>query len=318
MREAHPYNRSSLALELEDKPSPTARPKSPALLMRPPAKNDGRNVPMFRDLDQQIANRSRGTTILSVFAHGLIIAAVLWLAMVISRPVVSTAAMTVAPITLYAPAPAPPVMQVAKVRGGGGGSESHHILPPRRAPLPQVAKTPVILEQVSRIEMPKLPVQPNVQISMPQKNAMPSLGMPNAPQVAMASTGTGNQNGFGMGLGGGLGAGHGVGQGPGSRAGFGGGIMSVGGGVSAPQVIHSVEPQFTPQARQTNYQGTVAIQLVVDANGDPQDVRVVRHLGMGLDDEAIAAVKQYRFRPAVYEGQPVAVQMVIDVDFRLH
>jgi periplasmic protein TonB len=47
-------------------------------------------------------------------------------------------------------------------------------------------------------------------------------------------------------------------------------------------------------------------------------VRVVRHLGMGLDDEAIAAVRQYRFKPALYQGQPVAVQMVIEVDFHLH
>jgi TonB family protein len=93
--------------------------------------------------------------------------------------------------------------------------------------------------------------------------------------------------------------------------------MSVGGGVSAPQVIHSVQPQFTPEARRANFQGVVAIQLIVDSQGFPQDVRVVRRLGMGLDEEAIEAVKQYRFRPAMYEGHPVSVQMIIDVDFHL-
>ncbi len=273
---------------------------------------------MFRGLDQHLASRSRGTTVVSVFVHGVVIAGILWLAVAIHNPVVSTAQMMVAPITLYAPAPPPPIMPVAKIRGGGGGSQAHDVAPPRRAPLPQVAKTPVILEKVSRIETPKMAVEPTVQITMPQKSVMPNLGMPQSPQVAMASQGAGNQNGFGIGLGGGAGAGHGVGQGPGSRAGFGGGIMSVGGGVSAPQVIHSVEPQFTPQARQADYQGTVAIQLIVDPNGNPQDVRVVRHLGMGLDDEAIAAVKQYKFRPASYQGHPVAVQMIVDVDFRLH
>lgn len=316
MREAHSYNRSSLALEFENSLPRNAQLRSPALLKRPTA--SGRNTPMFRGLDQQIAKRSRGTTVLSVAAHCLAIAGLLWLAVAIRNPVVTTAKMTVAPITLYAPAPPPPVMHVAKVTGGGGGSQAHHILPPRRAPLPRVAKTPIILDPVSRIEQPKVPIAPAVTINMPQKTTLPSLGIPNSPQVAMASQGAGNQNAFGIGLGGGTGAGHGTGQGPGSSAGYGGGIMSVGGGVSAPQVIHSVEPQFTAQARQANLQGTVAIQLVVDSNGNPQDIRVARSLGMGLDNEAIAAVKQYRFRPAMYEGHPVAVQMIIDVDFRLH
>jgi periplasmic protein TonB len=146
---------------------------------------------------------------------------------------------------------------------------------------------------------------------------MPKLGVPQTQQVAMASQGGGSANGFGFGLGGGVGSGHGTGQGPGSDRGYGGGVMSVGGGVSAPEVIHSVQPQFTAEARSQNYQGVVAVQLIVDSQGFPQDVRVVRHLGMGLDEEAIAAVKQYRFRPAAYEGRSVSVQMVIDVDFRL-
>jgi TonB family protein len=119
-------------------------------------------------------------------------------------------------------------------------------------------------------------------------------------------------------MGGGIGMGHGIGAGPGSGGGYGGGLMSVGGGVSAPQVIHSVEPEFTESARSANYQGTVSIQLIVDSQGNPQNVQVMRHLGMGLDEKAIQAVKEYRFRPAMYQGHPVAVQMVIDVDFHLH
>jgi outer membrane biosynthesis protein TonB len=47
-------------------------------------------------------------------------------------------------------------------------------------------------------------------------------------------------------------------------------------------------------------------------------VHVIRHLGMGLDDKAIEAVRQYKFKPAMYEGHPVAVQLVIEVDFHLH
>ncbi|HEX4285785.1 MAG TPA: energy transducer TonB, partial [Terracidiphilus sp.] len=125
-------------------------------------------------------------------------------------------------------------------------------------------------------------------------------------------------SGFGHGLGGGLGAGKGAGAGPGTGGGYGGGVMSVGGGVSAPQVVHAVQPDFTPEARQSNYEGTVSLQLIVDSQGNPQAIRVIRHLGMGLDQKAIQAVQQYRFRPAVYQGHPVAVQMVIDVEFHLH
>jgi TonB family protein len=94
--------------------------------------------------------------------------------------------------------------------------------------------------------------------------------------------------------------------------------MSVGGGVSAPVIVHSVDPEFTQEARTANFQGSVSIQLIVDSQGNPQNVRVVRHLGMGLDEKAVEAVRQYRFRPAMYEGHPVAVQLVVDVDFHLH
>jgi periplasmic protein TonB len=240
-------------------------------------------------------------------------------AMVIHSPVVDSSLSAVAPVpfTLYDPPP-PPVMQVAKVRGGGGGGGEHHILPPIQGSLPKVvAKTPVIPLEAKKIESPKLLIQPAATVQMPQDNSMPKLGVPHTQQVAMASQGSGSGSGFGFGLGGGVGSGHGTGQGPGSSSGYGGGVMSVGGGVSAPEVIHSVQPQFTADARGANFQGVVAVQLIVDSQGLPQDVRVVRHLGMGLDEEAIAAVKQYRFRPATYQGHSVAVQMVIDVNFRL-
>jgi TonB family protein len=155
-------------------------------------------------------------------------------------------------------------------------------------------------------------------VKMPDNNALPNLGMAQSPQIAMASQGSGSGSGFGHGLGGGIGAGRGTGAGPGSGGGYGGGLMSVGGGVSAPQVIHSVEPAFTDDARRANYQGNVSVQLIVDPEGNPQNVRLVSHLGMGLDEMAIEAVKQYKFRPAMYQGHAVAVQILIDVDFHLH
>jgi periplasmic protein TonB len=93
--------------------------------------------------------------------------------------------------------------------------------------------------------------------------------------------------------------------------------MSVGGGVTAPQLVHSVEPEFTEQARAARLQGQVAIQLIVDSNGNPEDLQVVHHLGMGLDEKALAAVRQYRFHPAMFHGRPVPVRLVVVVNFHL-
>jgi len=313
------YNRSSLALEVDSEPSASGWVEpTPISKQFGTIKSVSRSY-MFRGLDQRIAKRRRGTTVVSLLLHACAFAAVLWLTTMVHSPVVQTE-QTAVPLhfTLYDPPP-PPIMPVAKVRGGGGGGGAHHVVPPSRAPLPKVAKTPIVLPpQIARIERPKLPVEPTVQIRMPQETAMPKVGMPQSPQVAAESQGPGANNGFGFGVGGGIGTGRGSGQGPGANGGYGGGVMNVGGGVSAPEVIHSVEPQFTPEARQKDFQGSVAIQLIVDAQGYPQDVRVVRRAGMGLDEQAVAAVKQYKFRPAMYQGHAVAVQMIIDIDFHLH
>lgn len=313
------YNRSSLALGYYDAPFRGARPAPELISAR-------RNVPtgarrkthMFMGLDEHVSRRRRPSTVVSLIAHVFIFAAILWLGTIMHNPIVHTAEMTVAPIqfTLYAP---PPVMPVAKVQGGGGGGGMRHVRPPiREDHLPKPVKIRLLSPVIPRIETPKLPVEPSIDVRLPQQTAVPKLGMPQAPQVAMASQGPGSGNGFGFGFGGGLGSGHGAGAGPGSNGGYGGGIMNVGGGVSAPEVIHSVQPQFTPEARRSDYQGVVGIQLIVDSQGYPQDVRVVRHLGMGLDEQAIDAVRQYKFRPAMYQGHPVSVQMIIDVDFHLH
>jgi periplasmic protein TonB len=169
-----------------------------------------------------------------------------------------------------------------------------------------------------RINNPKLAVEPTTPVALPDQPKMANLGESDSPQIKLASQGSGSGGSFGHGLGGGFGSGHGSGVGAGSGGGYGGGIMSVGGGVSAPSVIHSVQPEFTNEARQSNFQGIVSLQLIVDAQGNPQNVHVTKHLGMGLDEKAIEAVRQYRFKPAMYQGHPVAVQIVVDVEFHLH
>ena len=173
-------------------------------------------------------------------------------------------------------------------------------------------------EALTRLRRPARAVPQKSMVKMESNTQLTNLGMTQSPQIVLASQGKGSGSGFGQGLGGGLGAGRGIGSGPGSGGGYGGGLMSVGGGVSAPQVVHSVEPEFSDDARRANYQGNVSVQLIVDSEGNPQNVRLVSHLGMGLDEKAIQAVKQYKFHPAMYQGHPVAVQIVIDVDFHLH
>ena len=96
-----------------------------------------------------------------------------------------------------------------------------------------------------------------------------------------------------------------------------GSLYRVGGRVSAPVVIHSVEAQFSDVARKAKYQGVCVVSLIVDAQGNPQNPRIAKSLGMGLDEKAIEAVRQYRFRPAMLDGEtPVPVAINMEINFR--
>jgi TonB family protein len=98
-----------------------------------------------------------------------------------------------------------------------------------------------------------------------------------------------------------------------------GGVYSIGGRVSAPEVIHSVEAQFSDEARRARYQGNCIVSLIVDAQGNPQDIRVGRSLGKGLDEKAIEAVRQYKFKPGKLDGvTPVPVSINLEIEFRLY
>jgi TonB family protein len=319
VQDSDTYNRSSLALDMLDEGASTWPQPLPHLIPRRaatvPAAPDAL---IWKGLNPLEFKRDRKSKVVSFVIHSLVIAVVLWWGLTAHSPVLQTTTMEVTPMhfTLYDPPPV--VMPVAKVAGGGGGGGAHQVIEPTRGHLPKIARIQTLPPQIVRVSNPKLAVEPTMQVNMPVNTSMPNLGMNQSPQIALASQGNGGGSGFGHGLGGGIGASQGSGAGAGTGGGYGGGIMSVGGGVSAPALIHSVEPEFTEQARQANYQGTVSIQLIVDAQGNPQDVRVARHLGMGLDEKAVEAVRQYRFRPAVFQGHPVAVQMIVEVDFRLH
>ena len=89
-------------------------------------------------------------------------------------------------------------------------------------------------------------------------------------------------------------------------------------GVTPPRLTFDPDPEFSDSARRRKFKGTFVAGLIVDENGNPQHVYVVRPLGMGLDELAIAAVKRYRFMPAMRDGAPVAVLIHIEVNFRIY
>lgn len=92
----------------------------------------------------------------------------------------------------------------------------------------------------------------------------------------------------------------------------------VGGDVTAPVVLHFVDPEFTDEARRAQYAGVCSVSLIVDVYGRPQNVQVVRPLDYGLSEKAIQAVEQFRFKPAMKHGDPVPVMVNIDISFRLY
>ncbi len=204
--------------------------------------------------------------------------------------------------------------------GGGGGGGDRDIVDVSKGKLPKFDTKQITPPQIIRNDNPKLPVPPSVimpNIKLPDTN-MPDIGMPSSNQVALASNGSGSGAGMGTGSGGGLGSGTGGGIGAGSGGGYGGGTYHVGGGVSAPSVIYSVDPEFSDEARRAKYQGICVVTLIVDSQGNPQRVRVTRPLGMGLDQKALDAVRQYRFKPAYFQGKPVPVEISIEVNFRIY
>ncbi len=215
---------------------------------------------------------------------------------------------------------APKHVQLA---GGGGGGGSHDIVDPIKGKLPKIDKAPVTPPQVPLLDKPKLSVQSAIavqqDIKLPDNPNMPMIGVTNSANVTLASNGQGTGGGMGTGSGGGLGPGSGNGFGPGSGGNTGGGVFRVGGGISAPVPVVWPEAEFSDEARRAKYQGVCLVSLIVDAQGNPQNPRVVRPLGMGLDEKALEAVRKYKFKPAMKDGRtPVPVMITIEVNFRLY
>jgi TonB family protein len=205
--------------------------------------------------------------------------------------------------------------------GGGGGDRDKVIAPKGRLPKPAMVQiTPP--EVVVRNDHPKLTAEPTIVMPPTVKlasNNLPNFGDPKSPVIAgPPSNGIGSGAGIGSGSGGGIGSGTGGGVGPGIGGGYGGGVFRPGvGGVSAPRAIYKPDPEYSEEARKAKYQGTVILGLIVDSSGRPKGLKVEHGLGMGLDEKALEAVRNWKFEPAEKDGKPVAVAISVEVQFRL-
>jgi periplasmic protein TonB len=263
--------------------------------------------------------RSALSSSLSVGAHVVIIGLIIFIIIQMRlhpKPVPPKPQLAAIDITPFRPiAPKGPAM------GGGGGGGAHELVQAPKGKLPKFSETPITPPMLAVNPHPKLAVEPTIKmppnIALPNNN-LPNLGDPRTNITGPLSNGTGSGAGLGSGDGGGIGSGSGAGYGPGEGGGYGGGLYHVGGGVSPPVLIYSVDAEFSDEARRAKYQGVSVVSLIVDAHGMPQRIRVVRKLGMGLDEKAVEAVRQYKFKPSMYQGKPVPVEITIEVNFHIY
>jgi len=211
-------------------------------------------------------------------------------------------------VILIAPMPVKPI-EVKANQGGGGGSRSP--LPPLKAQLPKPAPKQFVPPLVT-IEHPALVMDASL-IAPPDAWAAPTGAIGNP----LGQIGGGGGFGSGGGIGNGRGNGIGNGNGSGYGGGAGGGVYSVGNGTSAPVLISKVDPEYSEEARKAKYSGSVYLSIVVNTDGKAEDIKVVKSLGMGLDEKAMEAVQKWRFKPGMNKGTPVRVRAQVEVNFRL-
>lgn len=217
--------------------------------------------------------------------------------------------------------------------GGGGGGGLKMPSPPPRAE----RKAPVV-RKVSSPAPPPRPYRPpprpiTREVTPPPPPAplplhapvVPDPGdvheviglMEAPPAPAAPSAGPGDGGGTGRGQGTGIGEGDGAGLGAGSGGGTGGGPYQPGSGIEPPQLLREVRPVYTDEARRRAIEGDVVLEIIVRRDGRVGNVRVLRSLGSGLEERAIAAVRQWRFAPARRLGDAVDVVVEVAVGFSL-
>ena len=250
--------------------------------------------------------RSAASTWFALGVHAL---ALLLLFAAVTRSVITTKPLHQTAVSTLV-APPPPVAPRAAQIGGGGGQ--HDLAAATAGHLPRLAQDQIVPPKAPPTIAPKLAIEPSVVVQKDLKmadNTLPNLGLPSSSAVGPMSFGTGNGTGIGSGNGSGVGSGEG--------GNTGGGVYSIGGSVLAPKILRQVDPEFSEEARKAKFSGNVLVYLIVDEFGNPTHVRIERGVGMGLDEKAVEAVKQYKFKPATKNGKPVKVDLSIEVNFQI-
>ncbi len=258
-----------------------------------------------------------------VMLGGLLLATLVPLGSTAARPLDTLDAQPMRLVYLNLPGPG----------GGGGGGGTRMKAPPTRArregksslssPIPE--RKPVPQEPAPAIEEPP-PPPPTPPEPLPPVEA-PVVARGNDPVTeagvleerppAPPSRGPGDGGGAGTGQGVGLGEGRGSGIGDGEGGGEGGGPFRPGSGIQPPRLLDEVKPDYTEEARRRGLEGEVVLEIVVRPDGRVGDVRVMKGLGSGLDQQAVQAVRRWRFAAATRKGQPVAVVVEVAVEFQL-
>ncbi|NYF80673.1 energy transducer TonB [Granulicella arctica] len=267
----------------------------------PPLVLESKPIPV---IDRMATKQNPKATAASVVIYALLILLIAWIlhskVALMSKPKLTQV------VELDAPPPKAPPKAVSM--GGGGGQRGP--TPVTKGTPPKFADQQIVPPKAPPLEEPKIKIQPTIEVQKDLKMAssIPQIGVANSPLIGMS---------MGNGRGTGLGSGDGPGLGPGSGGNTGGGPKRIGGGVSAPVLVYSVEPEFSEEARKAKVAGNVLVNLWVDTSGRPTHVRVIRGVGMGLDEKAREAVLQYKFKPALENGKPVLVELNVEVNFQI-
>jgi periplasmic protein TonB len=274
-------------------------------------------VPFMFDLQP---SRTRWSMVVSFGINALILAAALILPTFFPHRTIVKAFLPESPnehiVWLSEPGPG----------GGGGGGGNKMKEPPRVAELPGKEKITVPVEKPPA-PTPKPPEkEPELvaQLNIPavtlgsSVESLPGV-IASQPGLPSASQGSGSGGGAGTGTGSGIGPGRGSGLGDGTGGGTGGGAYRPGNGVTTPELVQEVKPAYTAEAMRAKVQGSVYLECIVRQDGSTGDCRVVRSLDptFGLDQEAIRAARQWRFKPGTRLGQPVPVLVTIELMFTL-
>lgn len=266
----------------------------------------------------------------SIALHGVLVAGILYAGQNVTHKVAAEKPMD-AFITQGAAPPPPPPPPPARSSGA-----------PKSQPRVQQQPTPVIPnpltppveipKEIPKIELPVSSDLPIVDTPLPESTGSLDEGPGDALAGVVGGVAGGVAGGVVGGEVGGVLGGEVGGTGTGTEGSGTGGVeapvapapppppagpLRVGGDVKAPIIVNRAQPDYTETARKARIAGVVIVEAIIDKNGNVDEVKVVKGLPMGLADEAVKAVRKWKFKPGTHNGQAVATIFNLTVNFKL-